>query len=176
MGKDTHVRSMTVDIFAHVHILMSIQASDVRLPGSSIICMIHKSRRTFRMNDSLSGEVRTNHLGGNLHFEGLAWVAVTLNDPFSTAWPLVKASNASCAMLNPNAVSTRVTLMVFPVPGNVRSQHDPQFVEFQPATGFPPPMNGKLGTWENLVQPKRVSRPFLPLEHATPFREPSGLS
>ena len=63
--------------------------------------------------------------------------------------------------------------MVVPVEGLVTAQHAPQLGEFQ-TTSNTPPMKGNEGMSPNVG--KREARPFSPLEHATPLREPALLS
>lgn len=77
-------------------------------------------------------------------------------------------------MLNPApAVSTAVMLIIVPVAVLVKDQHAPQLGEFH-ATSNTPPMKGNEGISPNVG--KRAARPFAPLEHATPLREPDMLS
>jgi hypothetical protein len=77
-------------------------------------------------------------------------------------------------MLKPApAVSIAVKLIVTPVVGLVKLQHEPQLGEFQ-TTSKAPPMYGNEGRLPKVGN--RDSSPLAPLEHATLFIEPERLS
>jgi hypothetical protein len=77
-------------------------------------------------------------------------------------------------MLKPEpAASIAVKLIFTPVVGLVKLQHPPQLVEFQ-TTSKAPPMYGNEGRLPKVGN--RGSSPLAPLEHATLFIDPEGLS
>jgi len=89
---------------------------------------------------------------------------------FSVVSPLVKFPNADGERLKPTpATLMAVTLIDWPVVGLETFQQEPQLVEFQ-KTSKAPPMNGKEGMSPNVGN--FVSRPLIPLEHATVAIEP----
>ena len=96
-------------------------------------------------------------------------------------------------VFHPDA-STASTLTLLPVPAYVSFQQDPQYGELKLARNTPP-MYGNAGRLSKVVNPGAevalaassfkvyaelrlpfVTRPFSPVEQATPFKLPLGLS